>query len=293
MEVCNSRIHFSTGSASGFSKPKASRLVFCGIGIGRTLELCFNRTVLEGLCPRFISKRIGSFLWRCFRGADWLWRWTVTCGEFFFIGGGRAFFPVWNGTFWGGLFFHGSLCGEKSREKDPDSVCSIFIIIVRGGVMFIAWKIKRKKRFFSGSYTIEASFLLPILLFLLIYVLYLAFFLYDQCIILQGSYQTALSTERMVGEEEEKIEAGEEKYGRIVTRRLIHLPEMEKELRIQEGDVWVTSRGIFQVPAAFLFDGSWKFAQNQKAVNMEPVHFIRVCNRVKKAADVLQKENGE
>ena len=70
-----------------------------------------------------------------------------------------------------------------------------------------------------GSFTIEASLLLPVIIFLIWNILYLSFFLYDQSTVLQGCYCTALRTERMIGTAEEKKIAAEEKYKQAIKQK--------------------------------------------------------------------------
>ena len=72
---------------------------------------------------------------------------------------------------------------------------------------------------FQASMTVESSFLLPLIFFLILNILYLSFFIYDQCILMQGCYVTALRLERLECEEE-KQRIADEKFDRSTAKRL-------------------------------------------------------------------------
>lgn len=56
----------------------------------------------------------------------------------------------------------------------------------------------------DAYFTIEAAFLIPIVLCLFAFIIYLAFFMYDRCLLTQDSYQAALlESERKDGDEKE------------------------------------------------------------------------------------------
>lgn len=156
---------------------------------------------------------------------------------------------------------------------------------------------RRKKKnksgkgfFLKGSYTVEASFLLPMFFFLILYLLYMSFFLYNQCVIVQGSYRTALSIQRLPGKEEERLLYGEEKYKEVVTKRLAGISSLDKKIIFQGQDVEVITKGNMQVPVKFLFLGSWNLVQKQSAEKMEPVSFIRNCRKAERILKGITEE---
>lgn len=139
----------------------------------------------------------------------------------------------------------------------------------------------RKKRLrygLRGSFTIEASLILPVIIFLICNVLYLSFFLYDQCTVLQGSYCTALRTERMISGEEEKKMDAEEKYRQAVKEKAA-AAVLEYEVAISEEGVCVETEFTVQAPGESLFYSVWKGKQEQKADTWEPAAFIRNCRK--------------
>lgn len=152
--------------------------------------------------------------------------------------------------------------------------------------------IRKNRKAFQGSATIEAALLLPFLIFLIWHILYLAFFLYDQSTILQGSYCTALRTERHYGTEEEKESIAEKKYEQAVRKKLV---EAVASYTINLTDtVTVETEVDMRTPANGFFQGSWHGGQKQSADKWEPVEFIRNCRRASDIAELLKlkTENG-
>lgn len=139
----------------------------------------------------------------------------------------------------------------------------------------------KKKRLgdgLRGSFTIEASLILPVIIFLICNILYLSFFLYDQCTVLQGSYCTALRTERMTGGAAEKKMEAEEKYEQAVKEK-VAAAVLEYEIEISEEGVCVETEFTVRAPGESLFYSVWKERQEQKADTWEPASFIRSCRK--------------
>lgn len=137
------------------------------------------------------------------------------------------------------------------------------------------------KRRFKASYTIEASYILPIIIVLIWYLLFLSFFLYDQCVIMQGSYQAALRAERLLGTKEEKEALAFTKYEVDVKKKLIYMMP-EKEIEVDEDRILLRTNSEMKFPGGIFFQKSWKARQQQKAASYEPVKFIRECRRYEK-----------
>ncbi len=141
-----------------------------------------------------------------------------------------------------------------------------------------------------GSFTIEASLLLPVIIFLIWNILYLSFFLYDQSTVLQGCYCTALRTERMIGTAEEKKIAAEEKYKQVVKQKTA-ATVLEYKMERSEDEVWVETEFTLQAPGENLFQSVWKGRQKQRADTWEPVAFIRKCRKAENIWNVIQSGN--
>lgn len=156
--------------------------------------------------------------------------------------------------------------------------------------MYRFWK-GLQKISLRGSFTVEASYLLPLIVFLIWNVLYLSFFLYDQSTILQGSYCTALRTERLHGTEEEKRAAAEEKYQDCVRSRIVY-GELQEEKTITTGAVTIGTKLTMHAPAGGFLQSSWYGEQLQTAEKWEPVAFIRNCRKAENIWNILQAGDG-
>ncbi len=149
---------------------------------------------------------------------------------------------------------------------------------------------KKLKRVFKAGFTIEASYLLPFIMFLIWNILYLSFFLYDQSTVMQGSYCTALRTERMTGNQREKAAAAEEKYD-VAVRKKIVCAEIAEEKEITEGSVIIVTKLNMYSPGGYFFQSLWHGEQKQTVEKWQPVTFIRNCRKVENITDFLRAED--
>lgn len=149
-----------------------------------------------------------------------------------------------------------------------------------------------KQKMLRGSVTIEASLILPFLIFLIWNLCYLSFFLYDQNIALQGNYTTALRAERGGSAEAEKYQLAEEKYKRAVGEKLV-CAESRKEIEIKEDEITVTTKFSMKAPGGMLFYSGWESDQKMKVKSYEPVAWIRRCRSTENMLEQIQSKNKE
>lgn len=134
---------------------------------------------------------------------------------------------------------------------------------------------------FQASMTVEASFLLPLIFFLILNILYLSFFIYDQCILMQGCYVTALRMERLECGEEEKQRIADEKFSRSTVKRLASATNVEKQIEITDTQVKVSAAVSTRAPGISFFQSFWQGRQEQTADSWYPKRFIRRCRSAK------------
>lgn len=142
---------------------------------------------------------------------------------------------------------------------------------------------------FQASMTVEASFLLPLIFFLILNILYLSFFIYDQCILMQGCYVTALRMERLECGEGEKQRIADEKFSRSTVKRLASA-NVEKQIEITDTQVKVSAAVSMRAPGISFFQSFWQGRQEQTADSWYPKRFIRRCRSAK---GLLGLSNGE
>lgn len=146
------------------------------------------------------------------------------------------------------------------------------------------------KQSLRGSVTVEASLLMPFLVWLIWNILYLAFFVYNQSAVLQGNYCTALRTERYCAPVEEKYALSEEKYKAAVLEKLV-CERSTKEIEITEKEIIVTTELTMHAPGGRFYDSIWSGQQRQKADVWKPVTFIRLCRSAENAMDMIRGED--
>lgn len=143
-----------------------------------------------------------------------------------------------------------------------------------------------------GNITIEASFILPIIIFLVWNLLFLAFYLHDQSLAMEGSYMTALRTERLVGGIERKERIAQTKLEQDLDKRLA-ASDVQSRKKISKKDVEIETEVQMDAPAAVFFQSSWKGSQYQKADAFWPVDFIRNCRKAEDIKEYIKKKTGE
>jgi len=153
-------------------------------------------------------------------------------------------------------------------------------------------RLKRKwKRGLKGSFTIEVSYIMPLVIFLIWNILFLSFFLYDKCVLMQGSYCTALRTERFFGKETEKEEEAKEKYRQAVEQKII-CGAISGKKEVTSKGITVESELNMQAPGGLFYLSDWQGQEKQTAEVYEPVAFIRKCRKGENLWNYIQAGRG-
>ena len=149
----------------------------------------------------------------------------------------------------------------------------------------------KEKIKWKASFTIEASFILPLIVYLVWNIVYLSFFLYNRSILLQGSYCTALRTERLYGTEDENREEAEAKY-RLAVKEKIAGGAIAEEKQVTKNEVTVLSKLDIRAPGEQFFWSNWHGEERQTAEKFQPVTFIRNCRKTENIWNLLQTGKG-
>ena len=149
----------------------------------------------------------------------------------------------------------------------------------------------QKDVYWKGSLTVEACYLLPLIFLLIWNVLYLALYLYNQSVIVQGSYCTALRTERWIGSQEQRIEEAERKYAAAVEQK-IAVGRVDREVIVGTDGVTVRSGLTMEAPGGRFFLSIWRGKQEQRADRWEPVSFLRACRKAENIWQIVQTGMG-
>lgn len=151
---------------------------------------------------------------------------------------------------------------------------------------------KRKACELEGSITMEASFLLPLIVYLIWNCVFLCFFVYDQCIVMQGSYCSALRAERLIADNSEKRAMLEEKYRQTVENRKV-MCNIRSQKELSDQRILIDAEINMKAPGGGFFFSNWKSGQHQAVEKFEPVTFIRMCRKAEDVADFWNSKKTE
>lgn len=143
----------------------------------------------------------------------------------------------------------------------------------------------RKKRMLMGSYTVEASLLFPMVVILCVLIIYLTFFVYDECSLWQSAYIAALrgGTSR-AGQEKEEETAGRT-VRQLLKEQLLAAEHVEYEAHSDKRTVRVLIGMNLRPPVGKgMTADSWRLESKGEMERLRPVEYIRMCRRLKEAA---------
>lgn len=147
----------------------------------------------------------------------------------------------------------------------------------------------------GGYMTVEATLILPMVLYVCISIVYIGFFQYDRCVMKQDAYRAALAGSSIYRENGQEVynasfvmleNIGVQKY--IAT-------DCSQKITVQ-GRVNVSMKGVVKVP----FQGiksltgvsGWEIKERAQSKCLNPVIFIRMCRQIKNNMD-RKKETDE
>lgn len=147
----------------------------------------------------------------------------------------------------------------------------------------------------EGSSTIELSLIMPMLLTLFTFLIYLSFFLYNRVETTANAYICALRGSRLEQETAEKTyQHMKKESGRLMKGNLLSLQEYKEQMEVKGNHVQVTYGISQKVPGAVILadlfaEDTWEFQITQKAHKLQPVFFIRNCKKLNN----LKKKQGK
>lgn len=123
-----------------------------------------------------------------------------------------------------------------------------------------------------GSFTIEASVVMSLLIMVITAVLFLTFFLYNRCLLERAASMSALRASGSVREDQDaRYKRAEEGIKDILQEHLFGDPQIQTSIEIKGNDAEVTL--IMQYKW-------WKFEASATKKAVYPVTFIRNCRKL-------------
>ncbi|MBR6329926.1 MAG: pilus assembly protein [Lachnospiraceae bacterium] len=147
-----------------------------------------------------------------------------------------------------------------------------------------------KKYRLKGSYTVEASFLMPMILTVIVVIIYLSFFLHDRAVLSSAAYTAALRGSQLIN--------GEDVYARVEKNaaalrenRMLGTKNIQTDIQIGSSQITVSYSGELRIPAGtllcrYLTGGKDHLSVevSAKADRLDPVGFVRKCRIVEALA---------
>lgn len=144
----------------------------------------------------------------------------------------------------------------------------------------------RKSKYGENAYlTLEAALVLPLVMGIILFLIYLGFFQYDRCLLEQDVGSLALKGCSFVQEDQEKLA---EELGRAAAELYLEkyiaweLSELAIELSGNGVSAWGSGRITF--PFAYLLTeelgGAWHARARYENVRRDPVNFIRLYTKI-------------
>lgn len=133
---------------------------------------------------------------------------------------------------------------------------------------------KKKKYHLSGSYTIEASFIFPMIMVVIVSIIYLLFFVHDRCVINAAADTAALRGSQCRSFEGNLYEEVEKDLQELLQDRLLATRGVDKEIEITSKEIRVSYKGELAIP---FHDIRLPMEVAGYAKRTDPVAFIREC----------------
>lgn len=155
-----------------------------------------------------------------------------------------------------------------------------------------------KKKSLQGSYSIEASFILPFILSVIIILIYSSFYLYNCTLLHSAAYEAAIRGSKIQSEEKDMIAAETKKIGNeLIRHKLLAMKNVSISVRVTRDSILVNYEGEFQTPgdviSSLLLREAYPVIRISNSVKrIDSVNFIRDCRRLEGLKEIL-KEEGE
>jgi hypothetical protein len=140
----------------------------------------------------------------------------------------------------------------------------------------------------KGSYTVEASLLMPVILGAIVVLIYMSFFLHDRAILYEGAAILAnqYTNERNLTNDEikQRLQA---RSNDVMNGNVICTKNITTEITVSRKEIKVECKGDFFFPSLYVvqavFQGrDFHFSVTKQMKRYDPVQFIRNCRKVER-----------
>lgn len=144
------------------------------------------------------------------------------------------------------------------------------------------------KKKLGGYFTVEAAFVMPVVICVLALLCYLGFFMCNRCLLLQDTYIMGLRGSRADGLSNEQTAAYILEQSQEMLSKYYAVSEIDKNVKVGRTEISVTLCGKMKVPFSFFaweeekMNGVWEMQEKKTFDRTKPVDFIRACRKVEK-----------
>ncbi len=142
-------------------------------------------------------------------------------------------------------------------------------------------KVKNANRKAEGYFTVEATLIMPFVLYVCIFIIYTGFYLYDRCVMKQDAYRAALAGSSIYRDSNQKVyNAASDMAARLVTDKYIaadygYIVTVQSKVKVTiEGRLHQPFRGLVSLVGR----KEWVISENAESKCINPVVFIRMCH---------------
>ena len=153
------------------------------------------------------------------------------------------------------------------------------------------------RKYVKASYTIEAAFLLPMIITIIVFIIYWMFFFHDRAVLSSAAYSAALKGSQMINGEN-VLELTKIKSEQLIKDRLIATKNLTTNVELRGKEIVVTYVGNLIIPYGTIFislinENSSKIEVKAigKAKTNDAVKFIKECRFIENAMISLKGKN--
>lgn len=139
------------------------------------------------------------------------------------------------------------------------------------------------KKYLKGSYTLEATLIMPMILSILVLLIYWAFYLHDRAILSAAAYTAALRGSQMISGENISDEVNKCSKD-LINNRLLITKGIEQRVEVKGDTIAVSYEGSINIPDGVLLNRSFAagaggipVSAKGSAKKNDAVKFINSC----------------
>ncbi len=145
------------------------------------------------------------------------------------------------------------------------------------------WETKNVNRKTDGYFTVEATLIMPVVLYVCIFIIYTGFYLYDKCVMKQDAYRAALTGSSIYRDDNQKVyNAASDRVVKLAADKYI-ATDYSYIITVQN-KVKVTIEGRLSQPfhglASLIGKKKWVISESAESKCINPVVFIRIYHKL-------------